>query len=53
MTVIEGDGSSVGLEWESDVMNDMVADSVLSVVLQVESNPTSVKRMLAMLSITH
>ena len=45
VTVVEGDGSSLGLEWESDVVTDMVADSVLSVILQVESNPTSVKRM--------
>eukprot|EP00124_Ichthyophonus_hoferi_P003251 Ihof_evm2s272 gene=Ihof_evmTU2s272 len=33
----------VMLEWQSDAINDMFADSVMAAVLQVESNPVSVK----------
>jgi cleavage and polyadenylation specificity factor subunit 3 len=34
---------SVSLEWDSDPINDMIADSVVTVVLQAEISPASVK----------
>ena len=34
---------SVLLEWEASPENDMWADSVVSVVLQIESSPASVQ----------
>ncbi|KAJ1820794.1 endoribonuclease ysh1 [Coemansia sp. RSA 2599] len=33
----------VEVEWQSNAMNDMVADSVVAVILNVESSPASVK----------
>lgn len=35
--------NQVILEWIGNAMNDMVADSVLSVILSVDSSPASVK----------
>jgi cleavage and polyadenylation specificity factor subunit 3 len=35
--------NQVTLEWIGNAMNDMVADSVLSVILSVDSSPASVK----------
>ncbi|KAI8093638.1 beta-lactamase-like protein [Halteromyces radiatus] len=35
--------NQVTLEWVGDAMNDMVADSVLAVILSVDSSPASVK----------
>eukprot|EP01135_Chromosphaera_perkinsii_P010630 Nk52_evm30s2192 gene=Nk52_evmTU30s2192 len=34
---------SVTVEWTANSVNDMIADSVMAVVLQVESNPEAVK----------
>ena len=33
----------LGIEWEGNSVNDMIADSVLAVVLQAETSPASVK----------
>jgi acyl carrier protein len=38
----ENNGSVI-LEWDSDPINDMIADSVVTVVLQAEISPASVK----------
>ncbi|KAJ2690620.1 endoribonuclease ysh1 [Coemansia spiralis] len=35
--------SHVEIEWEGNAMNDMVADSVVAIVLNIESSPASVK----------
>ncbi|KAJ2329710.1 endoribonuclease ysh1, partial [Coemansia sp. RSA 2673] len=35
--------SYVEIEWEGNAMNDMVADSVVAIVLNIESSPASVK----------
>lgn len=35
--------NQVSLEWIGNAMNDMVADSVLAVVLSIDSSPASVK----------
>ncbi|KAI9500459.1 beta-lactamase-like protein, partial [Coemansia spiralis] len=35
--------TSVEIEWEGNALNDMVADSVVAVVLNIESSPASVK----------
>lgn len=35
--------NQVTLEWIGNAMNDMVADSVLAVVLSIDSSPASVK----------
>ncbi|XP_004365619.2 CPSF3 protein [Capsaspora owczarzaki ATCC 30864] len=43
VTVIQRDSTSVVLEWVASAVNDMIADSVLAVLLQIESNPQSVK----------
>jgi cleavage and polyadenylation specificity factor subunit 3 len=34
---------NVDLEWESSPVNDMIADSVIAVILQADSSPASVK----------
>ncbi len=31
------------LEWEGNAVNDMIADSVLAIILQAEASPASVK----------
>jgi len=36
-------GSSVILEWIGNSMNDMVADSILAVILRIEQSPSSIK----------
>jgi cleavage and polyadenylation specificity factor subunit 3 len=36
-------GDSLVLEWQGNGVNDMIADSVLAIVLQAESSPASVK----------
>ncbi|KAJ2853314.1 endoribonuclease ysh1 [Coemansia erecta] len=33
----------IEVEWQSNAMNDMVADSVIAVILNIESSPASVK----------
>ncbi|XJO71611.1 hypothetical protein BDV3_001096 [Batrachochytrium dendrobatidis] len=38
-----GASISVGLEWESNPVNDMIADSVVAVLLQADCSPASVK----------
>lgn len=38
------DKHEVAIEWVGGATNDMVADSVLAVVLGIESSPASVKR---------
>jgi hypothetical protein len=35
--------SSITLEWNANPVNDMLADSVLAVILQLESNPRNFK----------
>lgn len=40
---LAGKPNQVTLEWIGNAMNDMVADSVLSVILSVDSSPASVK----------
>ena len=37
------DGNYLHLEWKGDAVNDMIADSVLAVIIQSESSPASVK----------
>lgn len=37
------DGNYLHLEWKGDAINDMIADSVLAVIIQSESSPASVK----------
>lgn len=37
--------NQITLEWVGNAMNDMVADSVLAVILGIESSPASVKGM--------
>jgi hypothetical protein len=37
------DTHTVSLEWASDPINDMIADSIVAVVLQADSSPASVK----------
>lgn len=37
------DTHTVTLEWDSDPINDMIADSIVAVVLQADSSPASVK----------
>ncbi|KAJ1676934.1 endoribonuclease ysh1, partial [Spiromyces aspiralis] len=39
---IEG-SDFIELEWESDVVNDMIADSIIALVLNIECSPASVK----------
>jgi cleavage and polyadenylation specificity factor subunit 3 len=31
------------LEWDGNAVNDMIADSIVAVVMQAESSPASVK----------
>lgn len=38
------DKHELAIEWVGGATNDMVADSVLAVVLGIESSPASVKR---------
>lgn len=38
--------NQVTLEWIGNAMNDMVADSVLAVMLSIDSSPASVKGMI-------
>lgn len=35
--------AKVKLEWSSDPINDMIADSIIAVILQADSSPASVK----------
>lgn len=42
VTLIPHD-SSIQLEWESNPLNDMIADSIITVILQAEISPASVK----------
>ncbi|KAJ3091693.1 hypothetical protein HK102_013774 [Quaeritorhiza haematococci] len=44
-TVIVTDSGSgiLTLEWEGNAINDMVADSILAIIIQAESSPASVK----------
>ena len=35
--------TSVVLEWQSNSVNDMLADAVLATILQIESNPATAK----------
>jgi cleavage and polyadenylation specificity factor subunit 3 len=37
------DQSSIVLEWVSSPVNDMVADSIVALILSVETSPSSVK----------
>jgi cleavage and polyadenylation specificity factor subunit 3 len=37
------DGDYLSLEWKGDAINDMIADSVLAIIIQSESIPASVK----------
>jgi hypothetical protein len=37
------DGDYLNLEWKGDAVNDMIADSVLAIIIQSESIPASVK----------
>jgi cleavage and polyadenylation specificity factor subunit 3 len=41
--LIDSDLHTVKLEWDSDPINDMIADSIIAVVLQADSSPASVK----------
>lgn len=43
MDVKEYNANHVVLEWTGNSVNDMVADSVLAVILNIESSPASVK----------
>jgi len=43
VTVSSTPQSQVIVEWNSNPINDMVADSVISMILYVESNPASIK----------
>jgi len=36
-------GTSVILEWVGNSMNDMIADSILAIILRVEKSPSSIK----------
>ena len=40
---LEGRNNQLTLEWIGNAMNDMIADSVLAVILSVDSSPASVK----------
>ena len=40
---LEGRANQLTLEWIGNTMNDMIADSVLAVILSVDSSPASVK----------
>ena len=40
------DLQAVTVEWQSSAESDMWADSVLAVILQIETRPETVKRML-------
>lgn len=40
------EGDALVLEWKGNGVNDMIADSVLAIVLQAESSPASVKGLL-------
>jgi cleavage and polyadenylation specificity factor subunit 3 len=42
VTALE-DNQHLVLEWKGDTINDMIADSVLAVIIQAESSPASVK----------
>eukprot|EP01113_Clastostelium_recurvatum_P039058 TRINITY_DN5921_c0_g1_i1.p1 TRINITY_DN5921_c0_g1~~TRINITY_DN5921_c0_g1_i1.p1 ORF type:complete len:456 (+),score=43.02 TRINITY_DN5921_c0_g1_i1:186-1553(+) len=35
--------NQITVEWESNPINDMIADSAISILLQLESNPASIK----------
>jgi cleavage and polyadenylation specificity factor subunit 3 len=35
--------NKVDLEWDSDPITDMIADSIVAVILQASSSPASVK----------
>ncbi|TPX44505.1 hypothetical protein SeMB42_g04306 [Synchytrium endobioticum] len=43
VTVSQPGSGVVMLEWEGNSVNDMIADSILAVVMQAESSPASVK----------
>ncbi|KAL1914443.1 uncharacterized protein VTP21DRAFT_8895 [Calcarisporiella thermophila] len=43
VAIEEANKNELILEWEGNSMNDMVADSVVAVVLSIESSPASVK----------
>jgi cleavage and polyadenylation specificity factor subunit 3 len=45
VTVDIASNGEVSLEWEGNMMNDAIADSVLSVLLQMETGMVGVKRM--------
>ncbi|KAF2069479.1 hypothetical protein CYY_009201 [Polysphondylium violaceum] len=36
-------GVSIHMEWNSNPVNDMISDSIIAVILQIESNPLSLK----------
>ncbi|KYQ93979.1 beta-lactamase domain-containing protein [Tieghemostelium lacteum] len=36
-------GVSIGVEWLSNPVNDMVVDSIIALIIQIESNPLSLK----------
>jgi cleavage and polyadenylation specificity factor subunit 3 len=40
---------SIVIEWEGNMLNDAIADSVLAILLSVESSPMSVKSKLSIL----
>ncbi|KAI8894305.1 beta-lactamase-like protein, partial [Globomyces pollinis-pini] len=37
------DSNKINLEWDSNPMNDMIADSIVAIILQADSSPASVK----------
>lgn len=45
VTIEHTSTSSISLEWNANPVSDMLADSVLALVLQLESNPRNFKSM--------
>lgn len=43
VTVVQTREYEVALEWESNAANDMIADSVLALILGIDASPASVK----------
>eukprot|EP01132_Coremiostelium_polycephalum_P004064 gene4064-5088_t len=43
VTITQTVGTSVSLEWHSNPVNDMISDSIIAIILQIESNPLSIK----------
>ncbi|KAJ3123144.1 Cleavage and polyadenylation specificity factor subunit 3 [Nowakowskiella sp. JEL0407] len=43
VVVVTFNGDQVNLEWEGNSMNDMIADTVIAIIVQAESSPASVK----------